>query len=109
MTHDVTEWTATFSRSASKVRFFTRLFAKLTELGFTLENPDAIVGGYRLEFVKGPAFVMVDRYAQLPVAGETHGVSLYHDSDSWEAVFNALTPFQIVAAALEHLIQEDES
>lgn len=109
MTHDFTEWTASFSRSASKVRFFQRLFAKLTELGFTLENPDAIAGGYRLEFVKGPAFVIVDRYALLPVAGETHGVSLYHDVDSWEAVFNSLTPFQIVADALQFLTKEDES
>jgi len=108
MKHDFTEWTATFSRSASKVRFFQRLFAKLTELGFTLQNPDAIAGGYRLEFVKGPAFVMVDRYTPLPVAGETEGVSIYHDSDSWEAVFNSLTPFQIIASALESLTSEEE-
>lgn len=109
MTHDFTEWTANFSRSASKVRFFQRLFAALEKHGFTLQNPDAIAGGYRLEFVKGPAFVMVDRYALMPVAGETEGVSLYHDSDSWEAVFNSLTPFQIVASALEFLTKEDES
>jgi len=108
MIHDFTEWTASFSRSASKVRFFQRLFAKLEELGFNLENPDAIAGGYRLEFVKGPAYVMVDRYALLPCAGETEGVSLYHDSRSWEAVFNSFTPFHIVADALESLTNEEE-
>lgn len=108
MKHNFSEWTASFKRSESKVRFFQRLFSKLEASGFRLENPDAIAGGYRLEFVKDAAYVMVDRYALFPVAGETEGVSLYHDTRSWEAVFNALTPFTIVSDAIDFLVSEHE-
>jgi len=109
MKHDFTEWTQSFKRSQAKVRFFRQLFETLEKRQFTLQNPDAIPGGYRLEFVKDAAYVMVDRYTMAPVAGETEGVSLYHDTRSWEAVFSALTPFTIVSDAIEFLTADEDA
>lgn len=110
MKHGFTEWLDAIGKtSALKKRdFFAKVFALLSSQGFTLQNPDAIPGGYRLEFKRGNCWVIADRYSSYPVAGETPGIQLYNETESWEASFTAYTPFHLVASALETLTSEQE-
>lgn len=105
MKHDFTPWIDAIGvKCAFKKReFFRIIFANLTELGFHLANPDAIAGGYRLEFQRGNCWVIADRYMSFPVAGETPGIQLYDESESWEASFHSYTPVSIVTQALNAL------
>lgn len=103
MKHDFTPWIDTIGRPRFAQRsreFFRIIFANLTELGFHLANPDALAGGYRLEFKRGSCWVIADRYMSFHVAGETPGIQLYDESESWEASFHSYTPVSIVTAAI---------
>lgn len=111
MKHDFTEWLAAIGSPRFEARrrfFFAQVFTLLASQGFVLENPDAIAGGYRLEFKKGDCWVIADRYSSYPVSGETPGIQLYNETESWEASFSAYTPFHLVASALETLTTEQE-
>jgi len=97
------------TRDVRRRSFFTRVFNKLSELGYTLENQDGIEGGYRLSFQRGNAWVIADRYMSFAVAGETSGISLYNESEEWEAKFSARSPINLVLSAIDNITQEDES
>jgi hypothetical protein len=96
------------SREKRRRDFFTYVFSELVKTGFVLENPDAIEGGYRLSFLRGNSWVIADRYASYPVAGETAGVSLYNESEEWECSFSARSPVGLVIEAIEHLTADEE-
>lgn len=105
MKHDFTPWLDAIREGPRKRAFFVAIFRKLEDLGFYLENPDAIDGGYRLEFRKGEdlTWVICDRHMSFPVAGEDPGIQLYSETESWEASFRTYTPTQLVLDALEYL------
>jgi len=108
MNNDFTPWIeALGKREYTRAKFFKAVFAKLEELGFTLQNQDAIDGGYRLEFQLGDKWVIADRYSSFPVAGETPGIHLYDETNSWEASFTAYAPLLLVMTALDFLNTQD--
>lgn len=80
--------------------FFTALFEILENRNFTLENPDALPGGYRLSFINGCRYVICDRFVHLPVRGEEPGVYLLDETNGFEMVFNFRAPFNAVIPAL---------
>ena len=95
------------SRSKSRREFFCSVFFKLGSLGFKLQNPDAIEGGYRLEFRKGDKHVVADRWMSFPVMGETPGLALHEDAEDWDCTFSALAPLSMVLKSLEYLAEDD--
>lgn len=110
MNNDFTPWLDALGSTRFEPRrreFFTKVFALLSSHGFTLDNPDAIDGGYRLEFHLGDCWVIADRYSSFPVAGETPGIQLYNEVESWEASFSAYTPMHIVIEAINELAQDE--
>lgn len=108
MNNDFTPWLECLDIRRQRYRdFFTDVFARLDRLGFTLTNPDAIDGGYRLEFRKGDAHVVADRWMSLPVLGETPGIALHQDCEEWDCVFSARTPIDIVTKALNELAVDE--
>ena len=110
MNNDFTPWLDAIGSTRFEKRrreFFTKVFALLSSHGFALENPDAIDGGYRLEFQFGDCWVIADRYSSFPVAGETPGIHLYDETNSWEASFTAYTPMHIVIEALNALAADE--
>jgi len=96
------------SRSKTRRDFFRTVFSKLETLGFTLTNPDAIEGGYRLEFRKGDKHVVADRWMSFPVLGETPGIAIHEDAEEWDCVFSARTPIDIVTKALNELASNED-
>lgn len=110
MNNDFTPWLDAIGSTRFEKRrreFFTKVFALLSSHGFALENPDAIDGGYRLEFQFGDCWVIADRYSSFPVAGEIPGIHLYDETNSWEASFTAYTPIHIVIEALNALAADE--
>lgn len=105
MSYDLTPWLDAINEGPRKRAFFVTIFRKLEDLGFTLRNPDAIDGGYRLEFRSESSFtwVIADRHMSWPVAGEDPGIQLYSENEAWEASFRARTPVQLALDALEYL------
>lgn len=105
MSHDLTPWLDAINEGPRKRAFFVSVFRKLEDLGFILKNPDAIDGGYRLEFRNDDnlTWVIADRHMSWPVAGEDPGIQLYSENEAWEASFRARTPTQLVLDALEYL------
>jgi hypothetical protein len=105
MSHDLTPWLDAVREGPRKRAFFVSVFRKLEDLGFILRNPDAIDGGYRLEFRNDDnlTWVIADRHMSWPVAGEDPGIQLYSENEAWEASFRARTPTQLVLDALEYL------
>jgi hypothetical protein len=105
MSHDLTPWLDAINEGPRKRAFFVTIFRKLEDLGFILKNPDAIDGGYRLEFRNDDnlTWVIADRHMSWPVAGEDPGIQLYSENEAWEASFRARTPTQLVLDALEYL------
>jgi len=103
--NDLTPWLDSINEGPRKRAFFAAVFSKLEELGFILNNPDAIDGGYRLEFFNegNLTWVVADRYTSFPVAGEDPGIQLYSENEAWEASFRARTPVQLALDALEYL------
>jgi len=103
--NDLTPWLDSINEGPRKRAFFAAVFSKLEDLGFTLRNPDAINGGYRLEFRSDSSFtwVIADRYMSWPVAGEDPGIQLYSENEAWEASFRARTPIQLALDAIEYL------
>lgn len=103
--NDITPWLDAVCEGPRKRAFFVSVFRKLEDLGFILKNPDAIHGGYRLEFRRGEdlTWVICDRYMSFPVAGEEPGIQLYSENEAWEASFRATTPVQLAIDALEYL------
>lgn len=94
--------------NATAVNSFVAIFNKLDSLGFTLKNPDAIDGGYRLEFKKGDAFVIVDRHLVFPVQGECPGIALYCDSREFECVLSIRTPLELILKSIAALAHNEE-
>ena len=108
MNNDFTPWLdALGTREKRRREFFTKVFAVISSHGFTLENPNAIDGGYRLSFKRGDCWVVADRYSSFPVAGETPGIHLYDETNSWEASFTAYTPMHIVIEAINALAADE--
>lgn len=110
MNNDFTPWLDAIGSTRFEKRrreFFTKVFALLSSHGFALENPDAIDGGYRLEFQFGDCWVIADRYSSFPVAGETPGIHLYDETNSWEASFTAYTPMHIAIEAINALAADE--
>lgn len=108
-----TPWLQCLRSDQPKARaVFPVVFAKLESLGFTLSNPDAIDGGYRLEFRGGSgndAYVIIDRYMVFPAQGERPGISIYCDSREFEGTFSYKMPLDIITKALAILsANEDE-
>lgn len=105
MSYDLTPWLDAINEGPRKRAFFATIFRKLEDLGFILKNPDAIDGGYRLEFCNDDnlTWVIADRYMSFPVAGEDPGIQLYSENEAWEASFRARTPVQLALDALEYL------
>jgi len=103
--NDLTPWLDAVREGPRKRAFFAAVFSKLEDLGFILKNPDAIDGGYRLEFRRDSSFtwVIADRHMSWPVAGEDPGIQLYSENEAWEASFRARTPVQLALDALEYL------
>jgi hypothetical protein len=102
-------WIASLpSRDVRRRAFFTHVFNRLDELGFKLENEDAIDGGYRLEFRKGNSHVVADRYMHFPVMGETPGVALHEDGEEWDCTFTARVPVNVVISAIDTLNPDAE-
>lgn len=103
--NDLTPWLDSINEGPRKRAFFVAVFSKLEELGFILNNPDAIDGGYRLEFCNEDnlTWVVADRYTSFPVAGEDPGIQLYSENEAWEASFRARTPIQLALDAIEYL------
>jgi hypothetical protein len=103
--NDLTPWLDSINEGPRKRAFFDGVFSKLEDLGFILKNPDAIDGGYRLEFRSYSSFtwVIADRHMSWPVAGEDPGIQLYSENEAWEASFRARTPIQLALDALEYL------
>ena len=95
------------SRAKRLREFFNAIFAKLEFEGFTLQNPDAIDGGYRLEFRKGDKHVVADRYCSFPVMGETPGIALHDDAEDWDCTFSAIAPLSMVLKSLEYLAEDE--
>jgi len=109
MNNDFTPWLdALGAREKHRREFFTKVFAVIASHGFTLENPNAIDGGYRLSFKRGDCWIIADRYASYPVAGETAGVSLYNESEEWECSFSARSPVGLVIEAIKHVNPDQE-
>jgi hypothetical protein len=96
-------WIEHLGKGVRRREFFTYVFSELVKTGFTLENPNAIDGGYRLSFERGNATVIADRYASYPVAGEAAGISICDGSEDWECSFSARSPAGLVIEAIEHL------
>jgi len=108
MNNDFTPWLdALGTREKHRREFFTKVFAVIASHGFTLENPNAIEGGYRLSFKRGDCWIIADRYSSFPVAGETPGIHLYDETNSWEASFTAYTPMHIVIEAINALAADE--
>jgi len=115
MNNDFTPWLDALSSQANPCRkkaFFAKVFPLIASHGFVLKNPDAIDGGYRLEFVTPTnsnrvQWIIADRYSSFPVAGETPGIHLYDEAHSWEASFTAYTPMHIVIEALNALTADE--
>jgi len=105
MSHDLTPWLDAINEGPRKRAFFATIFRKLEDLGFILKNPDAIDGGYRLEFRNDDnlTWVIADRHMSWPVAGEDPGIQLYSENEAWEASFRARVPVQLALDALEYL------
>ena len=95
------------ARNRGRREFFGTVFGKLERLNFTLQNPNAIEGGYRLEFHKGDKYVVADRYCSFPVMGETPGIALYDDAEDWDCTFSALAPLSMVLKSLEYLAEDE--
>lgn len=104
---DFSPW-AEHIRGFPERRWVMSIFAKLSMRGFVCQNPDAIDGGYRLEFQREECWVIVDRYASFQVNGERLGVSVYHDSKSSEFSFNSYCPSQMFSDALDMILHENE-
>jgi hypothetical protein len=96
------------SRDVRRRAFFTHVFNRLDELGFKLQNENAIEGGYRLEFRKGNCHVVADRHMQFPVMGETPGVALHEDGEEWDCTFTARVPVNVVLSAINELNPDEE-
>lgn len=113
MNHNFTDWLAALGgrsrHSQRNATFFATIFSELAELGFELENPNAIEGGYRLEFKKGDCWVIADRYCSFPVAGESPGIQLYNENEAWEIMFEAYSPIKLVKAALYELAKDENA
>lgn len=108
MNNDFTPWLdALGAREKHRREFFTKVFAAIASHGFTLENPNAIDGGYRLSFRLRDCWIIADRYSSFPVAGETPGIHLYDEVNSWEASFTSYTPIHIVIEALNALAADE--
>jgi len=108
MTHNFTPWLVCLGyRKEHQRDFFIDVFCRLHKLSFTLTNPDAIDGGYRLEFRKGDAHVVADRWMSFPVLGETPGIAIHQDCEEWDCVFSARTPIDIVTKALNELAADE--
>jgi len=105
MSYDLTPWLDAINEGPRKRAFFVTIFRKLEDIGFTLRNPDAIDGGYRLEFRNDDnlTWVIADRHMSWPVAGEDPGIQLYSENEAWEASFRARVPVQLALDALEYL------
>lgn len=105
MSHDLTPWLDAINEGPRKRAFFAVIFSKLEDLGFILKNPDAIDGGYRLEWRNDDnlTWVIADRHMSWPVAGEDPGIQLYSENEAWEASFRARVPVQLALDALEYL------
>lgn len=99
MKHDFAPWLDCLQPSHRMT--FEEVFANLRD--FTLRNPDAIDGGYRLEFRLNDAHVVVDRWMAFPVMGETPGVALHHDALGWDCTFSACTPVSVIIRAIIEL------
>lgn len=89
-------------------RWAISIFAKLSMRGFVCQNPDAIDGGYRLEFRKGDRFVIVDRWIAFPTQGEQPGLILWNDSDEYDCTFSIRTPLDIITKALAILASDED-
>jgi hypothetical protein len=106
--NNLTPWLESFGNERLKlVQAFTAIFNKLDALGFTLNNPDAIDGGYRLEFRKGEAWATVDRYLVFPVQGECPGIALYCDSREFECVLSIRTPLELILKSIAVLAHNE--
>lgn len=106
--NELTPWLDSLgARNRCRREFFRSVFSKLETLGFTFENPDAIEGGYRLEFRKGYKHVVADRYCSFPVMGETPGIALHDDAEDWDCTFSALAPLSMVLKSLEYLAADE--
>jgi len=95
-------------KQVNAVNSFVAIFNKLDALGFTLKNPDAIDGGYRLEFRNGDTFVIVDRYLVFPVQGERPGIALYCDSSEFECVLSIRTPLELILKSIAVLAHNED-
>ena len=108
MNNDFTPWLDSLgSREKRRREFFAKVFALISSRGFTLENPDAIDGGYRLSFRLRDCWIIADRYSSFPVAGETPGIHLYDEVNSWEASFTSYTPIHIVIESINALAADE--
>ena len=108
MTHNFNPWFDSLGERARRIReFYFNVFTKLNELGFQLENPNAIEGGYRLEFRQGDKHVVADRWMSFPVLGETPGLALHDDMEEWDCTFSARSPINLVLKSLEYLAADE--
>jgi len=106
--NDLTPWLRCLridQRSAAAA--FPVILTELESLGFTLQNPDAIDGGYRLEFRKGDKWAIIDRYMIFPTQGEAPGIALYCDFREFECTLSTRTPLDIITKALTILASDE--
>lgn len=100
MTPDLTPWLNTLSNEDKK--FFNAVFSELTNSGFELENPSAVEDGDKLSFKRGCSRVVADQFTSFP-RSTSSGVSLWDETEAWEAQFHHFTPTPIVIGAIRSL------
>lgn len=107
MTHNLTPWINTIARPGRSIApWFSEVFKWLHENGFQIANKDAetdIQDGYAIIWKRGHAEVTASRFVDFPVAGETPGLRLSDEMESWETIISARTPFSVVFEALRQL------
>jgi hypothetical protein len=107
MNNDFTPWLESVTRERHR-KFFESAFKYLSSFGFLIENPDAIEGGYRLEFRKYDRHIITDRYMSFPVQGEAPGLALYDDANDYEIKISAGTPTMMLYETLNSFAADQE-
>ena len=107
MSHNLTPWINTIARPGRSIApWFSEVFKWLHENGFELQGnvPGIdIQDGNALTFKKDHAEVTASRFVDFPVAGESPGLRLSDEMESWETIISARTPFSVVFEALRQL------
>ncbi len=106
MIPNLTPWTDCLREKPSsltpKTDWFNAVFKRLDECGFVLDNPQAITGGWALEWKCGDSQVIASRCIQFP-DGDMYGIHMCNDTESGQASFNCYFPLSVVYEAIRHL------